>query len=79
MIAFYQVVVVMPEVYGLPPLPAWYDQAMAPVTWVGALDWTYWLPPGSCINYQVRLSLRGLGPLLLLALLPLGFGAPCRA
>ena len=74
LIAFYQVVVVMPEVYGLPPLPSWYDDVMELFTWLGRLDWTHWLPPGACIDYQLRLLLRGLGPLLLLALLPLGFG-----
>ena len=64
----------MPDVFGLSALPSWYHQTMMPVAWIGRLDWTIWLPPGSCIDYQARLLLRGLGPLLLLALLPIGYG-----
>ena len=67
----HQVVVVVPEVYELPPLPRWYDDAMTPVAWLGRLDWTILLPPGACIDYTQRLVLRGLGSLVLIGLLPL--------
>ena len=74
LINFYQIVVVMPAVYSLPPLPGWYTAAMRPMTWID-LSWTQYVLPGACIGYRERLLLRGLGPLLLLAALPLGYGA----
>ena len=80
LINFYQIVVVMPTVYSLPPLPDWYMGAMRPFTWID-LNWTQYVLPGACIGYRERLLLRGLGPLLLLAALPLGYGlaAGCTA
>jgi hypothetical protein len=74
LVSLYQVIVAIPKLYSLPPLPDWYHDAMTPFIWLD-LDWSKFIVPGSCIAYTERLLLRGLTPLLLLALIPLGYGA----
>ena len=70
LIMFYQIVVAMPQVYGV-SMPQWYSKAMNTFAWFD-LDWTNYLFPGACISggFRTRLLLRGVAPLLLLATLP---------
>ena len=48
LIAFYQIVIAMPQVYGI-VMPRWYEEAMEPFEWID-FDWTNFVLPGSCID-----------------------------
>ena len=67
LIMFYQIVIAMPQVYGI-SLPQWYSSTMSSFGFIDP-DWTNFLLPGACINFRTRLLLRGVVPLLLLALI----------
>ena len=76
LLAFFQIVVAMPKVYGVSPMPDFYQEPMTSFEWVDP-DWTSYVLPGACIGggYRSRLLLRGLAPLLLLVVVLIGFAA----
>ena len=65
-----RIVVAMPQVYDV-TMPQWYKSTMDYFAWFDP-DWTSFLLPGQCIGggFRTRLLLRGVGPLVLLAILP---------
>ena len=72
LICFYQIVCALPDVYGV-KMPAWYDESMEVFNWV-SFDWSHYVLPGACVGgFERRLLLRGFGPLVVLAALPLGY------
>ena len=65
-IALYQILVAIPEVYDV-TLPTEYYQWMRPFT-PFSFDWDELLVPGACLpgGFSARVVMRGLAPLLLM-------------
>ena len=71
LIAFYQIVSAVPDVYGV-EMPTFYKDTMDMFHYAD-FELSKYVLPGQCIKFRERLLLRGFAPLLLLGMMPFGF------